>query len=341
MAPGGSFVWTDKEVELLLSVVLEYKVNKTHESIDWESCQSKYMDILAQYLEQYPSETSTEFPHEKRELTRAILTTKLKAVRGKYRQAVDSGRRSGHGRVVLLYFELCEQIWGGSPATTTMSSGFETNDLDQSLPVPSPSTSSSSTLEPTENVSDTETDNSVAPAVKERRDLLQAKLNGHRHDRLKRKLPAETQWLNAVEEDQRVKKKLVDFFETSTKQSNDNFAKITDTLNMLTTSVTEGFSLLRQVMQAPAQHYMPYDPEDTFMPIHNKHIQPTPIRPFIHSAYLREEPSITHTAQATHKMCLTHHLRVQVSSHTLRPSSMMIRESLFCSHVFGTVNVQM
>ncbi|KAK7877436.1 hypothetical protein WMY93_031856 [Mugilogobius chulae] len=218
------------------------------------------MDILAQYLEQYPSETSTEFPHEKRELTRAILTTKLKAVRGKYRQAVDSGRRSGHGRVVLLYFELCEQIWGGSPATTTMSSGFETNDLDQSLPVPSPSTSSSSTLEPTENVSDTETDNSVAPAVKERRDLLQAKLNGHRHDRLKRKLPAETQWLNAVEEDQRVKKKLVDFFETSTKQSNDNFAKITDTLNMLTTSVTEGFSLLRQVMQAPAQHYMPYDP---------------------------------------------------------------------------------
>ncbi|KAK7922007.1 hypothetical protein WMY93_008909 [Mugilogobius chulae] len=162
MAPGGSFVWTDKEVELLLSVTLEYKVNKTHESIDWESCQSKYMDILAQYLEQYPSETSTEFPHEKRELTRAILTTKLKAVRGKYRQAVDSGRRSGHGIVVLLYFELCEQIWGGSSATTTMSSGFETNDLDQSLPVPSPSTSSSSTLEPTENVSDTETDNSVA-----------------------------------------------------------------------------------------------------------------------------------------------------------------------------------
>ncbi|XP_024124007.1 uncharacterized protein LOC112143965 [Oryzias melastigma] len=258
MALTSTFVWTDKEVELLLSVVRKYKVNKTQENIDWESCRSKYVDILTQYLEQYPAETSTEFPHEKRELTRAILTTKLEAVSEKYRQAVDSCRRSRHGRVVLHYFEVCEQIWGGSPATTAMTSGIETTELDQSLPTPSPSTSSSSTQEPTENVSDTESDNSAAPAVEERRDLLQAKVRGRR---LKRKLPAETLWLNALEEDQRVNKKLLDILETSTRQSNENYAKINNTLNMFATSVAEGFSLLRQVMSAPpAQHYMPYDP---------------------------------------------------------------------------------
>ena len=33
-----------------------------------------------------------------------------------YRQLIW-GKRSGHGRVVYLYFELCEKLWGGSPAT--------------------------------------------------------------------------------------------------------------------------------------------------------------------------------------------------------------------------------
>ncbi|KAK3508422.1 hypothetical protein QTP70_029208, partial [Hemibagrus guttatus] len=46
-----------------------------------------------------------EFPHRKEDITRAIITNKLKAIQGKYRQAVDSGRKNGHGRVVLLFFE--------------------------------------------------------------------------------------------------------------------------------------------------------------------------------------------------------------------------------------------
>lgn len=168
-------MWTDKETELLLNTILEYKVQKTQESIDWESCQSKYVDILTLFLEQYPAENSNDFTHERGELTRSILTTKIKAVRSKYRLAVDNGRRSGYGRVVLLYFELCEQIWGGSPATTTMPSGIETNDLNGSLSVPSPTASSSSAVEPSDAASDTDQESSVTPSVKERRDLLQVK----------------------------------------------------------------------------------------------------------------------------------------------------------------------
>lgn len=78
---------------------------------------------------------------------------------------------------------------------------------------------------------------------------------------MRRKLPAETQWLNAMEEDQRVKKRLVDFLETSEKQAADNFAKLSDTLSMLTTTMSEGFTVLRQIMQPPPpqpSHYMPY-----------------------------------------------------------------------------------
>lgn len=56
--------------------------------------------------------------------------SKLKAVRRKYRRAVDSGRRSGQRRVVLNFFELCEEIWGGSLATSALEVDAETADFD-------------------------------------------------------------------------------------------------------------------------------------------------------------------------------------------------------------------
>ncbi|RXN14648.1 tripartite motif-containing 16-like protein [Labeo rohita] len=123
------FKWTDNEVELLLRVTQEYKVAKASENIDWETCQNKYTEILDRLKEQYPAD-DTAYPHSKDDLTKLIITTKLKAIRLKYRHAVDSGKRSGHGRVVLLYFELCEQIWGGSPAVTTIGCGIETSDIN-------------------------------------------------------------------------------------------------------------------------------------------------------------------------------------------------------------------
>ena len=107
-------------------------------NVDRESCQSKYSDIFYAYQKQYPTKEGAEnigkvFSHDKDELSKSILTTKLKNVRLKYRRAVDSGRRSGHGRVVFLYMELCEQIWGGSPTTDKINTGIETTDLSQEL----------------------------------------------------------------------------------------------------------------------------------------------------------------------------------------------------------------
>ena len=106
-------------MELLLKVTHEYKVKKTGENVDWESIRSKYPGISEQLKRQLPSdseeasEMGKDFPHKKEEITKQAVTTKLKAVQLKYRQAVDSGQKSGHGRVVLLYFEWCERILGG------------------------------------------------------------------------------------------------------------------------------------------------------------------------------------------------------------------------------------
>ena len=112
------FVWSDDEVELLLNVANEYKVAKAAESVDWESVKSKYKDIFDLFVAALPEEIKLQ-----------SLTSKLKAIRLKFRQAVDSGRRSGHGRVVIIYYELCEKIWGGSPATEQIEGGVETVEL--------------------------------------------------------------------------------------------------------------------------------------------------------------------------------------------------------------------
>ena len=82
------------------------------ENVDWEICQTKY--VLDLFRAQYPSKENAEqigkvFLHENKEMNKTILTNKLKAVRIKFRTAVDIVRKSGHGRVVLLYFDKCEQ----------------------------------------------------------------------------------------------------------------------------------------------------------------------------------------------------------------------------------------
>ena len=48
----------------------------------------------------------------------------------KYRGAVDTQCKSGHGRVITLFFDLCNDIWGGSPATTSLENGIETAEVN-------------------------------------------------------------------------------------------------------------------------------------------------------------------------------------------------------------------
>ena len=74
-------VWTDDECELLLSVTLQYKVQKSSEGIDWESVRSKYDDILVLFREALPptpeESCGKEYPHERDAVNKLILSTKL------------------------------------------------------------------------------------------------------------------------------------------------------------------------------------------------------------------------------------------------------------------------
>ena len=94
-------MWTNNEVVMLLRLTLDYKASKLQESVDWESCQSKYTDITTSFRAHYPRELTEDFPHVAMTISETQITTKLKCFRGKYRWAVDTGRRSGQGQVVI------------------------------------------------------------------------------------------------------------------------------------------------------------------------------------------------------------------------------------------------
>ncbi|XP_054626344.1 uncharacterized protein si:ch211-174j14.2 [Dunckerocampus dactyliophorus] len=239
-----SFVWTDDEVELLLRVTLEYKTQKYQENVDWESCQSKYSDIMLAFRQQYATgdmAAGKDFPHDPCNVSKCQVTAKLKAVRNKFRHAVDSGRRRGHGRVVLIFFELCEEIWGGSPATRAIPSGVESLDmLEDDSSTHSPD-SPASLDSPHTSISD-----SLPPGVVSHgRHLLQTKLNNHRKDRLKRKAPMEA----AVQEDLQLKRRMIDLMEESERRNNENMRQLNCNIAAITDTLKDSLQLLRNMMQ--------------------------------------------------------------------------------------------
>ena len=220
------FKWTDDEAELLLNVTHNCKVSKISENVDWESVKSKYDDILTLMKEELPAsadeakEMCKDYPHTKEELTKKILSAKVKAIRGKFREAVDSGRKSGHGRVVLLYYELCEKIWGGSPATEQLETGIESSNFEE-LDGPGPSSIKSGmsgnseadreSLAPESSVESTEEKSSSGQeTVQQRREYLDAKLKSYKTEKMKRKLPVDTQLLACAREELSIKKRLVE-----------------------------------------------------------------------------------------------------------------------------------
>ncbi|KAA0701669.1 hypothetical protein E1301_Tti018523 [Triplophysa tibetana] len=232
-----SFVWTDDEVELLLRVTLDYKSTKLKDNVDWESCHSKYSDIMDAFQAQYPREsTEKDFPHGANMLSKAQVTTKLKSIRCKYRQTVGKGRRSGQGRVVLIFYALCEEIWGGSPATRCIDAGIETTDLEES---------STSTVElAADSPYSTESIDCLPSAVgKQRRDSLRVKLNSHRGDRPKRKILTDP-----AEEDLQIKRRMLELMEDSVRRNSDNMQQINTNIANLTSTIQDGFSLMRELL---------------------------------------------------------------------------------------------
>ena len=120
--------WTEAETRLLLQATLDFKASEALAGAEWEANRKKYAAICAALLADYPEDDAQNFPHRDKISTKSVAA-KLKAVRAKYRDAVNSGKKSGHGRVVYLFYELCSDIWSGTPGVTRLPNAVCTASL--------------------------------------------------------------------------------------------------------------------------------------------------------------------------------------------------------------------
>ena len=299
------------------------KVSKAAESVDWESVKSKYSDIRDLLVDALPDEiTPGSFPHKKEEITKQVVTSKLKAIRLKFRQAVDSGRRSGHGRVVMLFYELCERVWGGSPATKQIKGGIESSELVPDVPpalpqedatsaaryilssidretsssdANTPSTSGnlpvsrdisirdsslarswineepdtplggeSNDEEETEPESNTGDDDPMKKSVQQRRQFLDDKLKNYKQEKMKRKLPVDSQLLGCAQEELKIKRQLVERMDKMDQKYAESIERMSNNVEKLTESIADGFELLKQLMcpqpSGPPPHVYHHQP---------------------------------------------------------------------------------
>ena len=180
-----TFAWTDKEIELLLESIKSYKVECESDGIDWESVKTKYEKITVTFHENYPKNENEDFPHAKNIgiLNKARVNSKTKNIRANYKKAIDAGRRSGGGRVIMTFFEICNEIWAGSPATSSIVGGVDT-----------------STVNVTEETH-TEGDSQVVPDNQDRRNKISSFLKDERNKRMSRKRSFEQQQLSFQQEE--------------------------------------------------------------------------------------------------------------------------------------------
>ena len=121
------FNWTDDEIQLLLEVCFDFKTGSDCKRVYCESTRTKYEQIKSKFCEQYPEFEDGKFPrgNDFDSITKERVSAKLKSIRTNFKKAVDTGKRSGGGRIIFTFYELCERIWGGCPAFNSISHGID------------------------------------------------------------------------------------------------------------------------------------------------------------------------------------------------------------------------
>ena len=61
------------------------------------------------------------------QLHKARITSKIKKIHSDYKKAVELGKRSGGGRIIMPFYDLCQDIWAGSLTNTSLPSEFDSS----------------------------------------------------------------------------------------------------------------------------------------------------------------------------------------------------------------------
>lgn len=283
-----NFSWTDDEIKLLLDSAKDFKAKQEFEGVDWNTVRSRFQDIRDLFVKSYPSEVDDEYPHAAQldVFTKDRVLLKLKSIRLSFKKALDSGRVSGGGRVVACFYDICSEIWGGSPAVEKMASGVDSSGLlnedeqdeeqtQQESFNNEDSTSGPGNGEEEKEVSgngpiDSGTSNEDSSAS--RRQTLTNKLKEYRNKKLKKAVPFESQMLTLAKDDSELKKNLVkelkecdqqhlEYMKTRDQEQMEYMKNMNSTMNEMTRCISSGFTLLSNIFQQHQQNHSLINPQ--------------------------------------------------------------------------------
>ena len=166
--------------------------------------------------------------------TKERLLHKLKRIKLSFRKAVDSGRRSGGGRVVMALYDECYEVWAGSPAVESLDHGIETamqdkgDSLDSEEKDTHDSVQSSSSSSPSHHQdqdSENEEENEqltgsravIKDMGKARRELLK-NIKEKKDSKLTKRHSVDMQLLDAAKEEIALKKRALEMMENADKR---------------------------------------------------------------------------------------------------------------------------
>ena len=216
--------------------------------VDWGSVKQKYEEILALFLSN--QEDDQDMPHIL--FTKQEIATKVKSLRQSYRKAVDSGRQSGGGRVVMTFYDLCKDIWGGwggSPAATAIGEGLETSEINELLENVENEIHGDLNISGDENDHDNEDSNhnSVKETGTSRINKMTEFLKSRRNMTIQKKVPIDHQLLAISQEELAFKKEMMANMKEQEMDFNKTMKEMQATLANFTNTMAGTFGSMRML----------------------------------------------------------------------------------------------
>lgn len=273
-------------VECLLNCLNEAKSQYEFKGLDFEAdlvtLYAKVRKMMAaQHKKQLFGPVSAEEEGDKKLIKKGYerIKAKVKEVRQDYRKALTEGRRSGSGKVVCDNWELLKGIWGGSPATTSITnavSSVNTNDEESGESVELETAKNDDAEveeedeeEPKKEEEEPKRDESEQNSVKVN---PTAKFVDNKRKQMEKNLSAsqrDQMFMNMAKEELKLKQNLVEGLTKATDETNKAFEKISQSMESVGKSIGEGLALLAgalsgmsqqsNIQQAQQQNYGYYD----------------------------------------------------------------------------------
>ena len=190
-----------------------------------------------------------EFPHHLAEFQQnsGRVVRKVKQLQNKFVAAVRAGRRSGGGRQVFKFYELCQNVFGGNAAADEIPGGVETNNVSigtANEKMEMKDDVKADVLDTETAVQPCEKSSLDSPTPTKRRNLL----SDLRDQKLKKRMSNDQQMINIALRELALQEQLIKKISEGESQQASAIKSLSESMTAIGQSLSEGFKNIASAM---------------------------------------------------------------------------------------------